>query len=178
MSGEILGRRTEYECPWLAVEAKEVIIGAVEQATYYSVRTYDYMAVLALTEDGQVPLVRQYRPAIEVRSLELPAGLVEPGESPAEAVRRELLEETGCEAGTIELIGRLDLDAGRMQTTQWAFFAPNVRVVTDRPSGEEVDLEVTFVSPEELCALVREGEFRMAAHMAILAAAFARGVFP
>lgn len=176
MTGEILGRRTEYECPWLAVEAKEVRLGDEDQATYYSVRTYDYMAVLALTDAGQIPLVRQFRPAIEVRSLELPAGLVEPGESPDDAVRRELFEETGCEAGTIELLGRLDLDSGRMQTTQWAFFAPNVRVVTDRPSGEEVDLEVVFVSPDELYALARAGDFRMAAHLAVLAAAFVRGL--
>ena len=178
MSGEILARRTEYECPWLAVEAKEVSIGDAEQATYYSVRTYDYMAVLAVTDTGKIPLVRQFRPALEVRSLELPAGLVEPGEVPVDAARRELLEETGCNAGAIELLGALDLDAGRMQTTQWAFFAPDARVVTARLTGEEEDIDVMFVSPDELIALIREGDFRMAAHMAILAAAFARGLFP
>jgi ADP-ribose pyrophosphatase len=177
MKPAIVGRRTEFECPWLAVEAKEISFDGEPPATWYSVRTLDYMAVLAMTDTGKIPLVRQFRPALEVRSLELPAGLVESTETPEAAARRELLEETGCQAGSMELVGALDLDAGRMQTTQWAFFAPDARVVTDRLSGEEEDLEVLFVSTDELEELVRRGEFRMAAHLAVLAVATARGFF-
>jgi ADP-ribose pyrophosphatase len=176
MKVSVVSRRTEFECPWLAVEAKEISFDGAVPSTYYSVRTRDYMAVLAVTDAGTIPLVRQYRPALEVRSLELPAGLVESSETPEDAARRELLEETGCQAGAMELLGALDLDAGRMQTKQWSFFAPDARIVTDRLTGEEEDLEVLFVSPDELDALVREGEFRMAAHLAVLGAAYARGL--
>ena len=179
MRNEILARRLEYERRWLSVEAKDVRHGDADPETYYSVRTHDYAAILALTEDGRVPLVRQFRPAIEVRSLELPSGLVEPDESPEETVRRELVEETGCEAaGDVIRIGAFDVDSGRMQTTVHAFFTSGVRVVADSPSGEEADLEVVFVVPEELRALVVEGEFRMAAHLALLGAALVRGLLP
>src|SRR4051794_10022268 len=58
-------------------------------------READYIAIVALTADEKIPLVRQYRPALEAFSWELPAGLVDPGESPADGCRRELLEETG-----------------------------------------------------------------------------------
>jgi ADP-ribose pyrophosphatase len=178
MSGEIAGRRVEYERQWLAVEAKDVRRRDRESETYYSVRTHDYAAVLALLDDGRIPLVRQYRPAIERRSLELPSGLVEAGEDPAAAVRRELLEETGCEANHLESLGSFDLDSGRMQTVEWAFFAPDARVVAPGPSGEEEDIEIVFVRPAELLELVAAGEFRMAGHLAVIAAALVRGVLP
>src|ERR1700758_361882 len=52
-------------------------------------------AVVAVDDYGQVLLVRQLRPAVGVTVLELPAGLIDPGESPIETARRELEEETG-----------------------------------------------------------------------------------
>lgn len=53
--------------------------------------------VLALRDDGQVVLVREFRPGLEESLLELPGGEIEDGEDPREAARRELLEETGYE---------------------------------------------------------------------------------
>lgn len=175
MSDQIAGRWIEYERPWLSVEAKDVRRGDVNE-TYYSVRTHDYAAVLAVTTDGAIPLVRQFRPAIEARSLELPSGLIEPGEDPADTVRRELYEETGCRAGELQPLARMHLDSGRMQTIEWAFFAPGAERVAAGPSGEEPDLEVVFVAPCELRQLVRTGEFAMAAHVAVVGAAIVAGV--
>src|SRR5579864_3670293 len=59
-------------------------------------------AIVALDDAGQVLLVRQSRPAVGVDVLELPAGLVEPGEQPLECAGRELNEETGYRAGRLE----------------------------------------------------------------------------
>lgn len=177
MTEEIASRRIEYERPWLSVEAKDVVRDAATTETFYSVRTHDYAAVLAVTDEGRIPLVRQFRPAIEERSLELPSGLIEAGEDAEETARRELLEEVGCAAGDVEAIGRFDIDSGRMQTREYAFFAPEVRVVGE-PTGDEHGLEVVFVSPEELLEYVRAGQFRMAGHLAVLAAALVRGLLP
>src|SRR3954464_15973386 len=58
-------------------------------------------AVVAIDAEGQASMVRQSRPAVGVALLELPAGLVDPGESAAECARRELAEETGFRAGRI-----------------------------------------------------------------------------
>jgi ADP-ribose pyrophosphatase len=172
----VLAREIEYASPWLEVVAKEVDLGPPRgRETFWSVRTaHDYAAVLALTEDGRIPLVRQFRPAVERDVLELPSGAVEPGEEPEAAIRRELLEETGCEAGEIVLLGRLHTDSGRMETVQWAFFAPDARVVRDGPVGDE-QLELLFVERDRLRDLVVEGEFRLAPHLAVLATALLRG---
>src|SRR5438132_7557355 len=58
-------------------------------------------AVVAVQEDGQVLLVRQHRPAVDAQILELPAGLIDPGETPEQCARRELAEETGFSSRTL-----------------------------------------------------------------------------
>jgi len=56
------------------------------------------VAIVPVNENGELLLVRQYRHAVGKTLLEIPAGKLEPGEEPAASARRELLEETGCEA--------------------------------------------------------------------------------
>jgi len=63
------------------------------------------MAVLAVLPDGRIPIVRQYRPALESFTWEFPAGLVDPDEDPAACCRRELLEETGYVARAVHALG-------------------------------------------------------------------------
>ena len=74
----------------------------LEDGRWEIVRHKDAVAVLAVQE-GQLLLVEQYRPAIKQTTLELPAGLIEPGESAREAARRELMEEAGYDAELREL---------------------------------------------------------------------------
>jgi ADP-ribose pyrophosphatase len=59
-------------------------------------------AMVAVDAAGQVLLVRQFRPAVGAAVLELPAGLIDPGEKPMETARRELIEETGFRARQVE----------------------------------------------------------------------------
>jgi len=177
MQPEILDRRVEYASPWLEVVTKDLELSPERgRETFWSVRTGEYVAVLAVTEDGRIPLVRQYRPAVETFVLELPSGAVDSGESPDAAIRRELLEETGCEAGELLQVGVFHTDSGRMETRQWAYFAPSVRVVRDGPSGDE-PLELRFVEQGELRVLIAEGSFNMAVHLGVVAAAVAHGAF-
>jgi ADP-ribose pyrophosphatase len=164
----ILHRRLAWESPYVRVIEKDVDLGGRRGVeTFWSVRTDGYVAVVAATPDGRIPLVRQYRPAVEANVLEFPSGGIEPGEAPEEAARRELLEEAGCEAGELVPLGRLHVDSGRLETQQWVYFAPDVRVVDDHPTGEE-ELELTFVTPGELKQLIRRGEFNLAAHVALV----------
>jgi len=75
---------------------------AIEDGRWEIVEHKDAVAVL-LEREGMVLFVEQYRPAVGATTLELPAGLIEPGENPAEAARRELMEEAGFDADLEEL---------------------------------------------------------------------------
>jgi len=177
MHPEILDRRVVYASPWLEVVTKELELSPERgRETFWSVRSGEYVAVLAVTEDGRIPLVRQYRPAVETVVLELPSGAVDPGESPEAAIRRELLEETGCEVRELLQVGVFHTDSGRMETRQWAYFAPSVRVVRDGPTGDE-PIELLFVGQDELRGLIADGSFDMAVHLGVVAAAVASGEF-
>jgi ADP-ribose pyrophosphatase len=163
----ILDRRLVWESPYVGVVEKDVDLGDRGVETFWSVRTGGYVAILAITQEGRIPLVRQYRPAVEAYVLELPSGAIDPPEAPEHAARRELLEETGCEAHELVLLGQLHVDSGRFETQQCAFFAPEVRIVNDQPTGEE-ELEVLFPTPAQLRELTLSGEFNLAAHVAMV----------
>jgi ADP-ribose diphosphatase len=171
----ILDRRLAWESPFVRVVEKDVDLGGRRGVeTFWSVRTGGYAAIVAVTPDQRIPLVRQYRPAVETNVLELPSGAIDPGEAPEVAARRELLEESGCEAGELVLLGRLHVDSGRLETQQWAFFAPEARVVNEHPTGEE-ELELIFVTLGELKDLVLRGEFNLAIHVAMVGLAVVSG---
>src|SRR5205814_662663 len=106
----IVERKVEFATPWFELVAKRV---EGEKAPYYALRMTDYVAVVAVTGEKELVLVRQYRPAVERFTLELPSGHVEKNETPEEAAKRELVEECGLEAGTMELLGKLISDTGR-----------------------------------------------------------------
>jgi ADP-ribose pyrophosphatase len=176
-AGTVLARHRAYVSPWLEVVEKRVDLGpprGIED--FYSVRTSEYVVVLAVSRDGRVPLVRQYRPAIEELVLELPSGTVETGEEPADAARRELLEETGFVARELIPLGWVYVDSGRMETREWAFFALDAEATAAKRPETDEQLELVIKSLEELRELVRTGGFRMALHVAVLQLAEVHGL--
>lgn len=95
------------------------------------------VAVIALTEDRRVLLVRQYRPLVGRECLELPAGGIEPGESPIEAAVRELREETGYVAARWREIRRFYPSDGTSNEVVYLFQAEgSVPVEGISPDGE------------------------------------------
>jgi ADP-ribose pyrophosphatase len=131
---EISERTTVFSTPWFSLTAKH-IANEDSTAPYYALNGPDYVSVLALTTLREIVLVRQYRPAIEDFSLELPSGTVDKGEAPIETAKRELLEETGYRAGAMELIGELRPDTGRYENRLWCYFT----VVESEPIALKYD---------------------------------------
>src|SRR5258708_4698212 len=88
----IASRKSVYTTPWFSLEQRKVV---GEKNPFYALKLPDYVGVFATTAQSKVLLVEQFRPATEDYMLELPAGHVDQGETPKEAARRELFEETG-----------------------------------------------------------------------------------
>ncbi|WP_342330577.1 NUDIX hydrolase [Pedobacter sp. FW305-3-2-15-E-R2A2] len=74
---------------------------------YFVLEYPNWVNAVALTEDNEIIMVRQYRHAGDIISLEIPGGVIDGDEKPEDAVRRELLEETGYSFQTITLLATL-----------------------------------------------------------------------
>jgi ADP-ribose pyrophosphatase len=110
---------------------------------------------------------------VEHETLELPSGLIDPGETPAEAARRELLEETGYEAGELEVFGAMEPDVGRLGNRIWSCLARNVQKVPGRTPEEGI--EVVTWPLEELARATMDGRFNHALHVAVVMIAVLKG---
>ena len=164
--------RTEvaFHSPWMDLLAKTF---DESNDPYYTVKVPDYTSVIALTTDRRVVLVRQYRPAVEHHTIELPSGLIDPGESPEDTARRELLEETGYQAGAVELLGSMEPDTGRLQNRIWACLARDVRPLEG--AVPEPGMEVLTWTIGELIQATIDGRFDHALHVAIVGLASLQG---
>jgi ADP-ribose pyrophosphatase len=162
-----------FSTPWFQVLGKTMREG---EEPYYSLKLPDYAAVVAITEEQQVLVVQQYRPAVEHATLELPSGLVDPGETPGEAARRELLEETGYEGGEVAVLGGMEPDVGRLGNRIWACVARGVRRVEGR--APEEGITVLNWSLEELSRAIVDGRFDHALHVAVVMIAMLKGGVP
>ena len=166
----IVNRTTAYATPWFELVAKQV---AGQSAPFYALRMRDYVSVVALTEDAELVLVRQYRPAIERHTLELPSGMVESDETPAESAGRELGEECGFRAQEIELLGTLVSDTGRNENRLWCYLARGLM-----PMGAgyapEPGVQRVLLPRTRLRESMISGEFDHALNLAAMMLAVAR----
>ena len=144
---------------------------------YYMLELPDYVTVVALTPARHILFVRQFRPVVQRQTLELPSGHIEPGESPEDAARRELLEETGFDAPHLELLGTLVPDVGRLANRMWCYFASGVT-----PSGgtpvREAGVSAIEMSERDALRCVSDGTIDHALNLAALLLAVTGGRIP
>lgn len=162
---------------WLEVREQRIrLANGNEIEQFHLIKGPDWAAVLCLTPERQVVLVRQYRHGFGAASLELPAGVIEPSERPIDAARRELLEESGFEANTIEPLLAAVPEPARHVTRAHFFFARAVRAATAQQLDHSEDLEVVLVPVDELLELIDQGQIVHAAHIAAILLAWRRGL--
>lgn len=161
---KILKKEAVFSTQWFDIIAK-TLSNDESGEPYYSLQLSDYVAVVALTTQQEIILVRQYRPAVEKYTLELPSGLVEKGESPIDTARRELLEETGYYAENLELLGCLSPDTGRLSNRIWCYYATEV---IQQSHVYEQGIEVVVCKQDDLVSYIIDQVFDHALHLAPL----------
>ncbi|RJX19794.1 MAG: NUDIX hydrolase [Ammonifex sp.] len=115
------------------------------------------VAVLALTEDQEVIMVRQYRHPVGRELTELPAGKIEEGEDPESSARRELLEEVGCEAQSWRLLGRFYSTPGFTSEEMHLYLAQKLTFRDQAPDEDEF-VEVVRVPFAEAVHMALKGQ--------------------
>jgi ADP-ribose pyrophosphatase len=133
---------------------------------YHSLGQADYVAILALTPEGTIPIVRQFRPGWGHCTWELPAGHVDCEEDPESSCVRELLEETGLVAGQVYSLGTSSPCTLRLSNRLHSFF---VEVKGSQPGFQsEKGMEIKEVNPQQLLQMVLSEEFPLQLHIGVL----------
>lgn len=159
-SWERLGSERLMETPYFALRSDRLRLpGGAVKDPYYVIERPDAAIIFPLTESGEeVVLVRQYRPPLGRMELGLPAGLVDEGEEPEAAARRELLEETGHSGGEWEALGALASSPSLKDNHAHLFLARGVRETTAPDPDEHELVEVVRVPSGKLLELIQAGE--------------------
>jgi len=131
----------------------------------------DYVIVLARTGEGQYLVFRQPKYGVEGLSLAPVGGYIEGDEPPLEAARRELLEETGCQAGDWISLGSFCVDGNHGAGTAHLFLAEGAVRVQEPVSDDVEEQEWLWLSRDELKAALLAGEFKVLAWAATVALA-------
>ena len=119
--------------------------------------TADWVNIVAVTPDGDCVLVRQHRFGIEEVTVEIPGGIIDPGEEPLAAGMRELREETGFGGGTWHPLGYVHPNPAIQTNKTWMFLAEGVMPVGAQEPDPHEDIQVELASVEEVGFLLRAG---------------------
>ncbi len=127
------------------------------EGDFYVLRAPEWINVIPLTPEGNVILVEQYRYGIEAPTLEIPGGMVDGGESPLRAAKRELQEETGYRSDKWESLGKVSANPAIMSNFTHMYVAEDCEFVGSDHSDTHERIEVRTVTMEEFLAMVTDG---------------------
>jgi ADP-ribose pyrophosphatase len=157
---------TSYIRPRFRIDKCELSNGNLLDATI--LEFHSWANVVALTKNGEVVLVKQYRHGVCEASLEFPGGVVEDDEDPIEGAKRELLEETGYSASILIQVGQLYPNPALQTNTLHCFLTLDAEKVGEQNLDAGEDIEVHLVPLDELIVMAKCGEFRHALMIAAL----------
>lgn len=158
VSSEYLFRR-----PWLTVRKDAVRLpdGRINPE-FYVLEYPDWVNIIAIDENGQYVMERQFRYGLGKTCYEIAAGVIEKGETPLEAAKRELSEETGYEGGEWTLLMQLSGNPSTTNNITHCFLATGVKKTKAQHLDSTEDLEVCLVSESDVRDLLEHDQIRQA----------------
>lgn len=153
---------------WLQLDSCEMVTPAGEVLSpFYLISESPWVCALPVLPDGQVVVVEQYRVGVDRMTWEFPAGDIDPGERPTDAVLRELREETGYLAtGEVHPLPTLFPDPSRNSVTGMGFVVPVAAAAQTQELGEGEAIRVRVLAASAVDAAIADGRLAHAAHVA------------
>jgi ADP-ribose pyrophosphatase len=131
---------------------------------YYVLEYPNWVNAVAITEDNKVLMVRQYRHAAGIVSLEIPGGVIDGDESPEHAMRRELLEETGYQFDHLELLCTVYANPSTANNHTYCYLAKGGKKVQGQSLDEHEELIVEEYTIDEIKQLLADKKIVQALH--------------
>jgi ADP-ribose pyrophosphatase len=151
--------------PWATLRADKCEMPDGTIVDEYFVLEYpDWANAVALTIDNKIIMIRQYRHAAEIVSLEIPGGVIEDGEDKEAGMRRELLEETGYEFDTVELISTVYANPSTSANKTYCYLALGGKKVQEQSLDEHERIEVMEYTIAEVKQLLAENKIPQSLH--------------
>ncbi len=164
VTGEINGWRITQEKTLLQTRVGEIVSAQVQsnrtgrQEEFYRLIFSDWVNILALTQEREIVLIKQFRFGSERMEIEIPGGAIEPHESPVVAGSRELLEETGYAGKNARVIGEVCPNPAIQNNRCYTVFIEDVEQVAEQNMDEMEDIEVSVVPLAVVHDLMTQGE--------------------
>lgn len=152
---ELISSEYLIQRPWLTARRDKLRLpdGRINPE-YYVLEYPSWVNVIAVTQEGRYVMVRQYRHGLGIISTELCAGVVEEGEEPEQAARRELREETGYTGGRWQLQCVLSGNPSTTNNLTYCFLAEDVELTDRQRLDPTEDVEALTLSREEVMDLL------------------------
>ena len=158
LKSEYLFRR-----PWLTVRRDCVELPDGRQNPEFYVLEYpDWVNVIAITEDGKFVMERQYRHGLGKTCFEIPAGVIEEGEDPLDAAKRELMEETGYGEGKWRKIMTVSGNYSTTDNLSHCYVAEGVRKISGQHLDSTEDLEIVLLDTAQVKDLMVNDQIKQA----------------
>lgn len=160
-----LSSRYIHRGPWATLRTDKCVMPSGHVVEDYYVLEYsNWVNAVAITEDNKVLMVHQYRHAAEIVSLEIPGGVIDPGEEPQQAMRRELLEETGYQFDDFELLSVVYANPSTANNHTYCYLARGGKKVQEQHLDEQEDIVVEEFNMAEIKDLLLNNKIAQSLH--------------
>lgn len=163
----------KYQTPIFNLLQRKMVLQSDEEqneGNFYVLEAPEWINVIPITVDDEVILVEQYRYGIERPTLEIPGGMVDPGEKPEEAAERELLEETGYRSDAWSSLGKVSANPAIMDNFAHLYLAEGCQYERAQNPDTHERLNIHLMPINQFLDYVADGII----HHSIVVAAVAR----
>ncbi len=158
-----------FECPWLRIRKDHVRMpSGMEIPDFYVEELPDWVNIIAITKDGEFLVEEQYRHGIGRVCFELCAGIVEKGEVPIEAAKRELLEESGYRSDEWTAFGCYAPNTSGCNNYCYTFIATKLEKVAEPILDKTEEIKLHLLKEEEIIKMMLDGRMTEAVMLAPL----------